>query len=155
MISEFSQSLDTFMKRVLSGQTLQVFLEQVAAAANFGNQPGKQCSICISRRAFLLKNIRRVFLPLMPSVSTNKNLCCPCNMVFQKWRMNHRLCGSLRKWMGNISVIWIPEDEQIHCSKEPEHSGLLCRRSLQVLVKKNNLQLPIKMSCLAGDERVH
>lgn len=42
-------------------------------------------------------------------------------------------------------VIWIPEDEQIHCScKEFESSGILCRHALRVLLVKNYFQLPDK-----------
>lgn len=42
-------------------------------------------------------------------------------------------------------VIWIPEDEQVHCScKEFEHSGILCRHSVRVLVVKNCFQIPEK-----------
>ena len=42
-------------------------------------------------------------------------------------------------------VIWLPDDEQIHCScKEFEHSGILCRHSLRVLLVKNYFQLPEK-----------
>lgn len=42
-------------------------------------------------------------------------------------------------------VIWIPDDEQMHCScKEFEHSGILCRHSLRVFVVKNYFQLPDK-----------
>ncbi|ONI09734.1 hypothetical protein PRUPE_4G006000 [Prunus persica] len=46
---------------------------------------------------------------------------------------------------GERLVIWIPEEEQIHCScKEFESSGLLCRHSLRVFVAKNYFQLPDK-----------
>ncbi|XP_016648404.1 PREDICTED: putative protein FAR1-RELATED SEQUENCE 10 isoform X2 [Prunus mume] len=46
---------------------------------------------------------------------------------------------------GERLVIWIPEEEQIHCScKEFESSGLLCRHSLRVFVVKNYFQLPDK-----------
>lgn len=42
-------------------------------------------------------------------------------------------------------VIWIPENEQIHCScKEFESSGMLCRHALRVFVLKNYFQLPEK-----------
>lgn len=42
-------------------------------------------------------------------------------------------------------VIWIPDDEQVHCScKEFEHSGALCRHSLRVLVVKNYFEIPVK-----------
>lgn len=42
-------------------------------------------------------------------------------------------------------VIWIPEEERIHCScKEFESSGLLCRHALRVFIVKNYFQLPDK-----------
>lgn len=42
-------------------------------------------------------------------------------------------------------VIWMPEEEQIHCScKEFESSGSLCRHALRVFVLKNYFQLPDK-----------
>lgn len=48
-----------------------------------------------------------------------------------------------RKMDGEFLVIWIPDNEQIHCScKEFEHSGTLCRHSLRVLAVKNYFELP-------------
>lgn len=50
-----------------------------------------------------------------------------------------------KKLEGECFVIWVPEDEQIHCScKEFEHSGMLCRHSIRVLVVKNYFQIPDK-----------
>lgn len=50
-----------------------------------------------------------------------------------------------RKMDEEFLVIWIPENEQIHCScKEYEHSGILCRHSLRVLTAKNYFELPEK-----------
>lgn len=50
-----------------------------------------------------------------------------------------------KKMEGECLVIWIPEDELVHCScKEFEHSGILCRHSLRVLVVKNYFQVPEK-----------
>lgn len=46
---------------------------------------------------------------------------------------------------GEWLVIWLAEDDQIHCScKEFESSGILCRHALRVLVIKNYFQLPDK-----------
>lgn len=42
-------------------------------------------------------------------------------------------------------VIWIPEEERIHCyCKEFESSGTLCRHALRVFVAKNYFELPEK-----------
>ncbi|KAL8255249.1 hypothetical protein R6Q59_033470, partial [Mikania micrantha] len=49
------------------------------------------------------------------------------------------------KLEGECLVIWIPDNEQVHCScKEYEHSGILCRHSLRLLVLKNYFQIPEK-----------
>ena len=53
------------------------------------------------------------------------------------------LARHYKKMDGECLVIWMPEDEQIHCScKEFEHSGILCRHSLRLLEVKNYFQLP-------------
>lgn len=50
-----------------------------------------------------------------------------------------------KKMDGEYLVIWIPEDEQIHCScKEFEYSGILCRHCLRVLTVKNCFEIPEK-----------
>lgn len=55
------------------------------------------------------------------------------------------LVRHFKKVKGERLVIWIPEDEQIHCScKEFESSGILCRHALRVLLLKNYFQLPSK-----------
>lgn len=55
------------------------------------------------------------------------------------------LVHHFKKVDGERLVIWIPEDEQIHCScKEFESTGILCRHALRVLLVKNYFQLPSK-----------
>ncbi|KAL0353315.1 UNVERIFIED_CONTAM: putative protein FAR1-RELATED SEQUENCE 10 [Sesamum angustifolium] len=55
------------------------------------------------------------------------------------------LVRHFKKVDGERLVIWIPEDEQIHCScKEFESTGILCRHALRVLLFKNCFQLPSK-----------
>lgn len=55
------------------------------------------------------------------------------------------LVHHFKKVDGERLVIWIPEDEQIHCScKEFESTGILCRHAIRVLLLKNYFQLPSK-----------
>lgn len=50
-----------------------------------------------------------------------------------------------KKTEGEYLLIWIAEDEQIHCScKGFEHSGILCRHALRLFSTKNYFQLPDK-----------
>ena len=50
-----------------------------------------------------------------------------------------------KKIEGERVLLWIPEDEQIHCScKGFEHSGILCRHALRLFVAKNYFRLPEK-----------
>ncbi|XP_014519144.1 putative protein FAR1-RELATED SEQUENCE 10 isoform X2 [Vigna radiata var. radiata] len=50
-----------------------------------------------------------------------------------------------KRMNGERLVIWLVEDDQIHCScKEFESSGILCRHALRVFVIKNYFQLPDK-----------
>ncbi|KAK4846609.1 hypothetical protein QYF36_019816 [Acer negundo] len=132
MTIEFSQSLETFLKRILSGQTcLQVFFEQVRAAANFGN---------LSREGMQYMHIKTC----MPIEEHARSILTP--YAFRV--IQHEIELSMQyatRMDGEYLVIWIPEDEQIHCScKEFEHSGILYRHSLRVFSIKNYFQLPEK-----------
>lgn len=64
--------------------------------------------------------------------------CAPSEMADGSYLVHH-----FKKMDGERLVIWIPEDEQIHCScKEFESSGILCRHAFRVLILKNYFQLP-------------
>ncbi|KAK4491893.1 hypothetical protein RD792_002674 [Penstemon davidsonii] len=55
------------------------------------------------------------------------------------------LVRHFKKVDGERLVIWIPEEEHIHCScKEFESTGTLCRHALRVMLFKNYFQLPDK-----------
>ncbi|KAI9177477.1 hypothetical protein LWI28_015678 [Acer negundo] len=103
MTIEFSQSLETFLKRILSGQTcLQVFFEQVRAAANFGN---------LTREGMQYMHIKTC----MPIEEHARSILTP--YAFRV--IQHEIELSMQyatRMDGEYLVIWIPEDEQIHCS---------------------------------------
>lgn len=55
------------------------------------------------------------------------------------------LVHHFKKMDGERRVIWIPDDEQLHCScKEFESSGIPCRHAFRVFITKNYFQLPEK-----------
>ncbi|KAI9177295.1 hypothetical protein LWI28_013348 [Acer negundo] len=103
MTIEFSQSLEIFLKRILSGQTcLQVFFEQVRAAANFGN---------LTREGMQYMHIKTC----MPIEEHARSILTP--YAFRV--IQHEIELSMQyatRMDGEYLVIWIPEDEQIHCS---------------------------------------
>ncbi|XP_038888798.1 putative protein FAR1-RELATED SEQUENCE 10 isoform X2 [Benincasa hispida] len=104
LTDDFFQSLEAFLKRILSAQTcLQIFFEQVSNAANSGIQAKEE----MGNGSYLLQHYEKMDVERL--------------------------------------VSWTQDDKQVHCScKEFEHSGILCRHSIRVLVMKNYFKLPDK-----------
>ncbi|XP_057985163.1 putative protein FAR1-RELATED SEQUENCE 10 [Hevea brasiliensis] len=146
LTAEFSQCLDVFLKSILRGQTcLQVFFEQVALAANFGNQSrdGMQY-MHIKTSMPIEEHARSVLTPYAFNVFQHE-IILSLQYGTQEMADGSYLLRHYKKMDGECLVIWIPEEEQIHCScKEFDQSGILCRHSLRVLSVKNYFQLPEK-----------
>ncbi|XP_055959838.1 putative protein FAR1-RELATED SEQUENCE 10 [Mercurialis annua] len=145
MTTEFSHSLDIFLKRILNGQTcLQVFFEQVGVAANFGNQSGDRMQYTHIKTCMPIEeHARSILTPYAFNVFQNE-IVLSMQYGTQEMADGSYLVRHYKKMDGEY-LVWIPEDEQIHCScKEFEHSGILCRHSLRVLAVKNYFQLPEK-----------
>ncbi|CAN1121073.1 Putative protein FAR1-RELATED SEQUENCE 10 [Linum perenne] len=144
--TEFSQSVNLFLRRILNGQTcLQVFFEEVTVASSYESRaktgmyyfPIKTCMP-------IEEHARSVLTPYAFSILQHEIVLSMQygvqEMEDRSFHMRH-----FKKMDGEYFVIWIPEDEQVHCScKEFEHSGILCRHSLRVLQLKNCFQLPEK-----------
>ncbi|XP_015900729.3 putative protein FAR1-RELATED SEQUENCE 10 [Ziziphus jujuba] len=142
--AEFSQSLESFFKRILGTQTcLQAFFEQVTNAANFGNQTRESMQYSHIKTCMPIEeHARTVLTPYAFHVLQHEIVL---SMQYETTEMasGSHLVRHYKKMDGEYLVIWIPDDEQIHCScKEFEHSGILCRHSLRVLLVKNYFQLP-------------
>ncbi|KAF7833087.1 FAR1-RELATED SEQUENCE 10 [Senna tora] len=143
---EFSQSLDSILKKIFDSQTcLQAFFEQVGIAAK---------SSVFTKEGIHYMGIKTC----MPIEEHASNILTPYAFnVFQ-----HEIVQSLQYATTELAngsylvqhykkmdeerlVIWVPDDEEIQCScKEFEHSGILCRHSIRVLTVKNCFQLPTK-----------
>ncbi|KAJ8748602.1 hypothetical protein K2173_007592 [Erythroxylum novogranatense] len=146
MNAEFSQCLDTFYKRTLSGQVcLRIFFEQLRIAACFENQvrdgiqymPIKTCMP-------IEEHARSVLSPYAFNVLQHE-MVLSMQYGTQEMGDGSYIVRHFNKMDSEDLVFWIPDDEQIHCScKEFEHSGILCRHALRVLLVKNYFQLPEK-----------
>ncbi|KAI5565779.1 hypothetical protein BDE02_14G143000 [Populus trichocarpa] len=144
MAPEFSQSLHTFLKRILGGQTcLQASFEQIGLAATVGNQtrdgtPYMHIKTCLP----IEEHARSVLTPYAFNVLQHE-IVLSLQYAIQEMADGSYLVQHIKKMDGERFVNWMPEDEQIHCScKEFEHSGILCRHSLRLLEVKNYFQLP-------------
>ncbi|KAJ6343274.1 hypothetical protein OIU76_005083 [Salix suchowensis] len=144
MTPEFSQSLHAFLKRILSGQTcLQVFFEQIGLAAPAGNQTRDGMRYMHIKTCLPIEeHARSVLTPYAFNVLQHE-IVLSLQYAIQEMADGSYLARHFKKMDGECLVIWMPEDEQIHCScKEFEHSGILCRHSLRLLEVKNYFQLP-------------
>ncbi|XP_044504010.1 putative protein FAR1-RELATED SEQUENCE 10 [Mangifera indica] len=146
MTAEFSQSLDTSLKRILNGQPcLQVFFEQVGAAANFGNLTREGMQYMHIKTCMPIEEHARSILTPYAFRILQHEIVLSMQYATTEMANGSYLVRHYKKMDGEYLVIWIPEGEQIHCScKEFEHTGILCRHSLRVVVVKNCFQLPEK-----------
>ncbi|KAK9284854.1 hypothetical protein L1049_024908 [Liquidambar formosana] len=144
--SEYSKSLDTFLKRILSSQTcLQVFFDQVGVAACYGIQTREEMQYTHIKTCMPIEEHARSILTPYAFNVLQHAIVQSMQYAATEMANGSYLVRHYKKMEGECLVIWIPEDEQIHCScKEFEHSGILCRHSLRVLVVKNYFQLPEK-----------
>ncbi|ONI18128.1 hypothetical protein PRUPE_3G198400 [Prunus persica] len=146
LTAEFSLSLESFLKRILNGQTcLQVFFEQVSIAANLENQTREGMQYMHVKTGMPLEeHARNILTPYAFNVLQHE-IVLSVQYATTEMANGSYLVRHYKKLEGECLVIWMPDDEQIHCScKEFEHSGILCRHSLRVLVVKNYFQLPEK-----------
>ncbi|XP_050382052.1 putative protein FAR1-RELATED SEQUENCE 10 [Argentina anserina] len=146
LTAEFSLALESFLKRILNVQTcLQVFFEQVSIAANFGSQAREGMKYMNVKTGMPIEeHARNILTPYAFSILQHEIVLslqyATTEMTNGSYHVRH-----YKKLDRECLVIWMPDDEQIHCScKEFEHSGILCRHSLHVLVVKNYFQLPEK-----------
>ncbi|XP_062150677.1 putative protein FAR1-RELATED SEQUENCE 10 [Alnus glutinosa] len=144
LTAEFSQSLDSFLKRILSAQTcLQVFFDQIGIAANIQNQTREGMQYMHIKTCMPIEEHARSILTPYAFNVLQHEIVLSMQYAITEMANGSYIVRHYKKMDGECLVIWIPDDEQIHCScKEFEHSGILCRHSLRVLIVKNYFELP-------------
>ncbi|KAF8409724.1 hypothetical protein HHK36_005803 [Tetracentron sinense] len=146
MTTGYSKSLDAFLKGLLSGQTcLRSFFEQVGIAANFRNQAGEKMQHMHIKTCMPIEEHATSILTPYAFNALQHEIVLSMQYATFEMANGSYLVRHHKKMEVERVVVWIPEDEQIHCScKEFEFSGILCRHALRVLTVKNHFQLPEK-----------
>ncbi|XP_057954594.1 putative protein FAR1-RELATED SEQUENCE 10 [Malania oleifera] len=146
MTVEYSKSIGTFFRKIWCTQTcLQAFFEQVGVAASFVNQYREEMQYLFIKTCMPIEEHARSTLTPYAFNVLQHEIVLSMQYILTEMANGSYLLRHYKKMEGESLVIWIPEEEQIHCScKEFEHSGLLCKHSLRVLVVKNYFQLPEK-----------
>lgn len=142
----YSKSVDVFLKGVFNAHTcLRSFFEQVGISANFQNQAREEMQYMHMKTSIPIEEHAQRILTPFAFNALQRELVLAMQYGTSEMANGSHLVRHFKKVDGERLVIWIPEDEQIHCScKEFESSGILCRHALRVLIVKNYFQLPEK-----------
>lgn len=144
MAPEYSKSMETFLRNILSVQSLRCFFKQVSIAAEFGSQKRELLYLPTKTCLPLEEHSRTVLTPFAFSALQHE-IVLSMQYTITEMANGSYLVRHYKKMERECLVIWIPDDEQVHCScKEFEHSGILCRHSLRLLVVKNYFEIPVK-----------
>lgn len=118
---------------------------QVGVSANFLNHACREMQYMLMKTCIPIEEqARSIFTPFAFNALQHE-LMLAMQYALSEMADGSYLVHHFKKMDGEHLVIWIPEDEQIHCScKEFDSSGILCRHALRVFMQKNYFQLPEK-----------
>ncbi|XP_050108689.1 putative protein FAR1-RELATED SEQUENCE 10 isoform X2 [Malus sylvestris] len=120
-------------------------LPKVGISANFQSQAHRDVQYMHIKTSIPMEEHARSILTPFAFNALQQELVLAMQYAVSEMANGSYLVQHFKKIDGERLVIWIPEEEQIHCScKEFESSGLLCRHSLRIYVVKNYFQLPDK-----------
>lgn len=142
----YAKSVDAFLKGLFSAQTcLRSFFEQVGRSTKFQNHARLEMQYMHVKTCIPIEEHARSVLTPFAFNALQNELVLAMQYAASEMANGSFIVRHYKKMDGERLVIWIPEDEQIHCScKEFESSGILCRHALRVLMIKNYFQLPDK-----------
>lgn len=118
---------------------------QVGISANFQNHARLEMQYMHIKTCIPIEEHARSILSPFAFNALQNELVLAMQYAITEMANGSYIVRHFKKMDGERLVIWLPEDEQIHCScKEFESSGILCRHALRVLIIKNYFQLPEK-----------
>ncbi|KAG6418964.1 hypothetical protein SASPL_121171 [Salvia splendens] len=141
------KSLDVILKEVIKTQTcLRGLSEQTGLlSSNYRLKSHDQTQYMHLKTCLPIEENARSVLTPFAFDRLQQEMVLTLQYAASEMANGSFLVQHFKKVDGERLVIWIPEDEQIHCScKEFESTGILCRHALRVLLFKNHFQLPSK-----------
>lgn len=115
----YSKSVDAFLKGIFGVQScLRGFFEQVGIAANLQNERHQeiQCQYMDMKTCLPIEEHSRQILTPFAFNALQQELIVSMQYAASEMANGSYLVRHFRKIDGESLVIWIPEDEQIHCS---------------------------------------
>lgn len=142
----FFRSVESFLKEIFSPNAcLRSFFDQVGISANFQNQSHLEMQYMPSKACIPMEEHSSSILTPFAFNALQNELVLAMQYAMSELADGSYLLRHYKKMDGDCLVMWITEEEQIHCScKEFESSGILCRHALSVFIRKNYFQLPGK-----------
>ncbi|CAK8531276.1 unnamed protein product [Lathyrus sativus] len=142
----YSKSIDAFFERIFAEHTcLRSFFEQVGISANFCHQSHGETQYTNLRTYIPIEEHARSILTPYAFNFLQQELSLAMQYSTSEMANGSYAVQHFKRLDGDRFVIWLAEEEQIHCScKEFESSGILCRHALHVLIIKSYFQLPDK-----------
>ncbi|KAK7331136.1 hypothetical protein VNO77_25351 [Canavalia gladiata] len=142
----YSKSIDVFLKGIFTAHTcLRSFFEQVGISASFQHQAHPETQYIHLKTCIPIEEHARSILTPFAFNALQQELLLAMQYATSEMANGSYIVRHFKRMDGGRLVIWLAEDEQIHCScKEFESSGILCRHALRVFVIKNYFQLPDK-----------
>ncbi|KAG8385862.1 hypothetical protein BUALT_Bualt03G0089300 [Buddleja alternifolia] len=144
--TSYWKAVDIFLKGVIKTQTcLRGFLEQLGISSKYKVHSQEEAQYMHLKTSLPIEEHARNILTPFAFNALQKEMVLAMQHGVSEMANGSYLVRHFKKVDGEHLVIWIPEDEQIHCScKEFESTGILCRHALRVLLSKNYFQLPSK-----------
>ncbi|CAL5390811.1 unnamed protein product [Camellia sinensis] len=114
---EYSKSVDTFLRSILSVQTcLQVLFEQVHTAANFQYQTRGELQYMPIKTCLPVEEHARSMLTPFAFNALQHEIVLSMQYAATEMANGSFLLRHYKKMEGESLVFWIPEEEQVHCS---------------------------------------